>query len=87
MKVGVKIINAVCGMEQTDFNPLKANVDVGTEMEQTDNRIKNMGIMFLFIGVAVSLIAGAVLIRRRIEKSNASEEEQKQSSEVTKDQK
>jgi len=69
------------------FNDYEANVDVGTEMEQTDNRIKNMGIMFLFIGVAVSLIAGAVLIRRRIEKSNASEEEQKQSSEVTKDQK
>ena len=56
-------------------------------MQQTDNRMKNMGIMFLFIGVAISLIAGAVFIRRRIEKNNASEEEQNQSKEATKNQK
>ena len=60
---------------------------VGEEMEQTDNRMKNMGIMFLFIGVAISLIAGAVFIRRRIEKNNASEEEQNQSKEATKNHK
>ena len=70
-----------------NHKPWKADVGVGEEMEQTDNRMKNMGIMFLFIGVAISLIAGAVFIRRRIEKNNASEEEQNQSKEATKNQK
>ena len=77
----------VGGTNETDRKPLQADVGVGEEIEQTDNRMKNMGIMFLFIGVAISLIAGAVFIRRRIEKNNASEEEQNQSKEATKNQK
>ena len=42
-----------------------------------------MGIMFLFIGVAISLIAGAIFIRRRIEKNNDPKEDTNQSKENT----
>ena len=47
-----------------------------------DNRIKNMRIMFLFIGLAISLIAGAIFIRRRIEKNNDPKEDTNQSKEA-----
>lgn len=75
------------GKKYTDKQPLKADSGVGEEMEQGDNRMKNMAIMFLFIGGAISLIVGAVFIRRSLEKNDASEEEQNQSKEATKNQK